>query len=645
MSTYIQLEPATYSAGYSALPIMVYSDEALNEDVFNYIVNVTYNKSTVTSIASIVSEDELYTRLTFNAFHKYKKGDIIMWDDSTNGDSYTGYYTVVDNETAYSVLIDLVMTVPFGASTSSVYNVIKYKLAKNENDKVNLDIHNTVKDFVTKNLEDSNEIFSGADTVFEYKLIIGEEIDYSFDFFDNTSDLGQVAFWNPSITSLVGIPFQIGDEVIVQQDLASWLYYDNASAAGQYLSFVSSSGDHNYEVGQQVIVTGQSTNPQYNGVTTVRSGTNTSTLVVNKHFDANSPVEGGRVVGTPRPEYNVVCYITDIRLDPTLGVVITTNTPYRGDTEPISGKIKFINTLLTDINKTDTEDKYIYNAKIKNSEYNVNAFDKYVIQSRAENLNNISTVLGNDEYYRIEKSTKSWLLAHNENDDYTDSATFRFYDALGVLISTSRINNVTSNVRDLYVPVGIDQLLASANFSLVSGTDLSIIVNDVVTYDVAMGFGVDMRTNHIKFQLNTDCSRYDLLHLMWKDELGSWLSYPFKYISTDSTEFERKTFYKKEGTFDDAYQTFKFDSFGRGETSYFGRSRDKVNLNSGWIEDFENVLIKDLLGSTDVYIQQPDGTLKGCIVENKTFVFKNTNENDLYQYKIGVRLSSNEVRF
>ena len=645
MSTYIQIQPAEYSAGYSELPLMIWSQASTAIDNFNYIINVAYNEAEVVGVASIVDGDNLYTRLTFAAFHPYKEGDIILFDDSINGDVYSGYYTVMKNETVYNVLINRAMTQPHGANNGSTYNVIKYKFPKNSSDKVTLDIQNTIKDFVTSDLEDTNEIFPGDSTMFKYKLLIGEEYEYSLRFTDNFAGSGGVGFHNPGYTSLTDIPFRINDRIEIKQDLFNWLYYDNLYSNGD-LGFTGP-GNHNFEEGQMVTVTGQSTHPEYNGVTTVKSGSGSTTLVTNKGYISSSPTEGGRIVGVPKPEYNRVSNITDVSIHPTLGLAITTDMAFSGSSEPIPGEITFVNTMTTDINKLTTPYKYIYNAKIKSLDYDVDSYDRYVLQTRDRAGNNISTILNNDERYRIEQSTKSWLLVHNSTAGYSERGWFNFYNAAGTLILNGFIENVSTNTSDFYVPVGIDQLLASANWNQVlAGPALSTIVDDVASYSITMAdSSSDLVSNTITFELNQDCSRYDILHLMWKDELGSWLSYPFKYMSTESTEFERKTFYKKEGTFNNNSQTFEFDSFGRGEQSYFGRSRDKVNLNSGWINDFENRLIKDLLGSGEVLIQQPDGSLRGCIIENKSFTFKDKTQSDIYQYKIAVRLSSNELRF
>jgi hypothetical protein len=129
---------------------------------------------------------------------------------------------------------------------------------------------------------------------------------------------------------------------------------------------------------------------------------------------------------------------------------------------------------------------------------------------------------------------------------------------------------------------------------------------------------------------------------MWKDKLGSWLSYPFIYLSRDSTEVERKTYYQTEGNWED--NTFGYDSYGRGEKNYFSRSRDKITLNSGWLEDQEVFLMKDLMKSSSVYVQTPDNVLIACMIEENQIQLKKSINDQIFNYTFNIRLSGNDIR-
>ena len=130
---------------------------------------------------------------------------------------------------------------------------------------------------------------------------------------------------------------------------------------------------------------------------------------------------------------------------------------------------------------------------------------------------------------------------------------------------------------------------------------------------------------------------------MWKDKLGSFISYPFIYISRDFIESQKKSYYQQEGTWE--YDTFGYDQYGVGEKNFYERSRESFTLNSGWLYEFERELIKDLIQSPSVYIQTPNNELYSChIDQDKLEIYKNINE-QLFSYTFNVRVSNNEFRF
>lgn len=644
--------PHTYMAAYSAIPLRVESDNVDVLDNVKYNILITWDQTGTLSPTPINIDNRVMTLIPFSTPHNYRAGETVFIDSA----EYTGFYNIITTPDNLSIVIDLEMGVPITTGVL-VNRTFQYKMSPDLQGEAKLDLSNTIKDFVSYNFEDVNEIFSGSNTRFTFDVTVGEESNYVLRFEDNTTNIetpptvgNNVAFFNTSITSLTGIPFQVGDSIEIEQDLFEWQYYDNGFYNGK-LGF-SGTTVHNFLPGQIVTVTGQETYPYYNGPVGVNTAsvTDSNILTTDKNTIGATPVEGGSIFGVPRPSYNTVAEITAIYIETTfgLGLVIETNQKHKGSTQPIPGNIKFADDRITATYNIVAETNInAFNSHINRLDYTVDGFDKYVIQKRSAIENNFSTILENDtvQTYRIEKSTKSWLLAHVYSDDYTDRARYYFFDKSGAILSISELTNQSGNNLDYYVPVGIDQLLASSNLTTYAGSDLSAITESIDSYSVSIFAGSTNRCSYVKFEINDDCSRYELYHLMWKDRLGSWLSYPFKYVSKDETEFERKSYYKKEGKFDLENDTFGYDSFGRGETTYYGRSRDKIVLNSGWVEEHENVLIKDLLQSTEVYVQTPDNTLIGCTVDNKSFEFMKEENVDIFQYNLNVRLSSNETRY
>lgn len=638
------ITPATYSAAYSPIPLRYSSDTIDSSDDLNYLVNVLYNKAFVTNLETYAYELNTYTKVTTSATYSFERGDRILIDDSANDDIYTGYYNVVDLIDSTSFVINLTLGVDFGGSVILAYNCVPYKNSADLEDECKIELQRTLSDFVDCKIEDTNDIYEGTVTAFDYDVMLGEEYDYVFEFEDNFFDTGNVGFYNSSITSLADVPFQIGDEIVVQQDLQEWSYNTISGSTGSNIT-LNSASSMNFRVGQQVTITGQSSIVSYNGIATITAVSGALlNITVTKPYVGTS-FESGVVTGTPRPEYNRICRITNIVLDVTFGVMITTDMAFTDGTQPIGGKIKYVNRLLRDLNTDVETNRRCYNARFDKLSYgtNINSFDPYVIQDRTPSLNNISTILKNDERYRVELTSKAWLLIHVFNDTYADDTLYRFYDDTDTEISRIRLNNVSSDHQDYYTPIGIEQLIASTNTSLVSGSPLSTIKEDVSYYTVVASDSTNtVRSNTISFFVNTDCSKYEVYHLLWKDSLGSWITYPLIYLSADSSEYEKKNYYQRDTKWDLTNNTFGYPSTGRGETTFFGRRRDKILLSTGWVKEFENDLIKDMLGSSELFVQLPDDTIVACQIDNKSETFGKPVNDRRWNYQFTVRLARNE---
>jgi hypothetical protein len=151
------------------------------------------------------------------------------------------------------------------------------------------------------------------------------------------------------------------------------------------------------------------------------------------------------------------------------------------------------------------------------------------------------------------------------------------------------------------------------------------------------------RTNPIRFQINTDCSMYEVYHIMWKDRLGSFVSYPFIYMSRDNISVDRKSYYQQNGNWDN--NTFGYNDYDKGEKDFYVKSRKSLIVNSGWLYQFETALMEDMIQSASVYVQTPDNRLfQAHLTETDLELYKNINE-QLFSYTFNLRLSNNEYRF
>jgi len=641
--------PHQFMAAYSAIPLKVYDTNYNQVSQFKYIINAIYDTELVVAASVTSYNGSIYTLLETSNAHTYSVGDTILLDDAANANLNTGYYNILSIPAPDELIIDLfpnILPTVFPIRISLFY---KWKLTPDLDGYGKLDMSNVMKDLVSQNLTGQSINYAldyeGPDTRRCFGLLLGYEQQYVFEFEDNLFVSGNtVGFYNTSITSLSGTPFQVGQLIQVQQNPVAWAYtgITNTVNGLRY----SSNVQHSFLAGQQIQIQGQTTYTSYNGYTTVFNPVSTTFLTTPQTFVGTS-TQGGYIYGTPRPSYNTTAVITGVYISGTYGLVVTTNITWAGSSVPITGQITYPgNQLTTKLNEISDYDAFcIYNAHINRNQYSITAFDPYVVQNRSFAQNNFATILNQSNQYRIERSTVAFLLGHASPASVLDGVYYKFFDVVGNTLGAVILPKPVSSQQDVYFPVGLEQI-AGSNYSNYINTfpSYSGAVDNYCMYGYDAPFGTPgQRTNQICFKLNSDCSMYEIYHLMWKDQLGSFISYPFIYMSREFIESEKKTYYQQEGTWE--YNTFAYDDYGVGEKAFYQRSRESLTLNSGWLYEFERDLIRDLMQSPSVYIQTPNNELYSChIDQDKLEIYKNINE-QLFSYTFNVRTSNNEFRF
>jgi hypothetical protein len=640
--------PNEYMAAYSAVPLKLFDTQYDQVQQYKYIVNAVYDTESVSSATTATYNGQVYTLLVTTTDHPYSVGDTILLDDTINNNLQTGYYNILEVPATNQIVIDLFPTVLFQNFPLRVSLFYKWKLTPDLDGFGKLDMSNVMKDLVSQNLTGQTTgygpVFDGPNTKKCFGLLCGSESQYVFEFEDNIFTTGgTVGFQNSTITNVNDVPFQVGQVIQIQQNPVAWLYTGITGTVNgpRY----DSNQQHSFLAGQQIQIQGQTTLTTYNGFTSVFNPITSTSLTTQQNFVGNSTVPG-YIYGTPRPSYNTTTTITGIYIDPTYGIVIQTNIAWAGSSVPITGQITYPGNQLTQVlnDYTNYNAFCVYNAHVDRADYTVDFFDQYVIQVGTFSDYNISTILGQDNCYRIEPNTIGFLLTHSYNTTYADGLSYTFYNN-GTTLGVIRIPKASGST-DWYSPMGLQQISQSSYTDIggtFSGYSGNVTSYTVYAYDATSPSTQVQRTNAICFELNTDCSMYEIYQLMWKDKYGSFITYPFIYMSREFIESDKKTYYQQEGTWQN--NTFGYEDYGVGEKTFYQRSRESFTLNSGWLYEFERELIKDLMQSPSVYLQTPDNRLFNChLDEPKVELFKNINE-QLFSYTFNVRTSNNEFRF
>lgn len=638
MAYEIITQPLQYMAGYSTIPLNVLDDAVANTESYSYLVNIVYNEKTILNATTASYEGYLFTLVNYSTPHDYKRGDELLLTQQSG--YYDGYYTVLAVPTDSSIIIDLELGQGLTGTTTTA-NHIPYNISPSPTNDIREDLSDTLKNFVTQNLNIENISIDGSNTRFDYSVKLGYEGKALFEFYDNAFISGNTGFYNTGLTATTQVDFQIGDQIIIEQDLYEWPFVDNFFSNGNL--GLSGTTSHPFISGDTIIVTGQITEPYYNGNTVVIASASTNTIRTAKGFVTSTPQEGGIVFCNLVPQYNTTAIITNIFYQVGLGVVILTDLGFARSTPPIGGRIRHSDgQKIRRYNVETITGGTIYNSRFDDDEYSMDAMIPYVIKDEPAESNNFSTILNGQHRYRIEPNTKSWLLVHN-HEDIVGGALYRYYDENNSLLAEIYQENDSDNNRDYYMSVGIDDMIYYGEYITLSG-NLETAYANIDHYEVySCTSDYTINSNPITFELNRDCSQYEMYHLMWKDKMGSWVSYPFKYVATTSLNVERKNYYTTSGNWSDKGE-FSYNSNDRGETTFMTRGRDKITINSGWIEEFENELIRDMFLSSQLYVQTPDNKVFGCILTSDSLTFGSENNVQMWQYQFEIRLANNMIR-
>lgn len=693
--------PPQYAAAFNPMSVGLYTPN--DETKENYVakINIVYDPLLCIQLTPV---DINKTSIQVVDPTNYKIGDsVFYYDRSTTDGTYSGYYTVLDigNDGMFdTITLDLSMTIPSPVSMiadtiSYMYHYISYNMEP-INEFVNLDIHNTIKDFVGTSLyaESFSVVPTGIEN-FMYGLIFGEEYNYVYNFDDNifATVVGGLGFINYSLTDPTEVPFQVGDVINITQDRQEWLYENNQFDSGS-LAFTNTSlsSSHNFQPGDLIYVEGQSTYPESNGYVKVLSTSDAYNLVTEKTFPGSTGAEGGSIFGYPVPQNDGVATIVAIYYDGTAGgLVIETDKGFTESTAPISGKIRLVNNkkfgnniVETSITFTESTfpvysfahicrfDKQHYSRFNPNENFPITSSAIYLFIGEA-NTNLWSTILSQDTVYydyddneiqvqglwnRIDKMSPGFILFRQQHfsesfppsgplDNFYDadapiSAKFfkyNCYDKSKNIIGSFYIDTIinTTYVKNYYAPTSLFQIAAEMIPTGISGFNLNTEYNNIYYFDIQAFAdptsddfpmpGAEISTK-IRFGIDQDCSSLPTYHLTWLDSFGSYIAFPFKYNTEQSTDVKRNSFYKNEGQWSNGLQIrsglifpgteFSESTTDRGENTYNVNSRTKMKLTSGWLKDNENIIFEDLMKSADVYITFNDNNMSKQIKTTTT---------------------------
>lgn len=335
-----------------------------------------------------------------------------------------------------------------------------------------------------------------------------------------------------------------------------WDFFDNYFLSGGLVGFIGTASPP-FVVGDEIVVaqTPPFTNQSYNGIALITdiafvSGTPSGWLVSTaKNWQQNTPAEGGEIT------------LSNFRTRLS-GVLATSSTLFA-----FNGVEDFINSIGWSaseyIAKTAPPGDFLTNVPqnwVVNTESNMwlNCF-----QNASGTINKLRVVSNKGVF-----------------DIVNPIASFGFHQ----------------------VGVGPKQLLTgTASITVVSGS-LPVISATTSHYEVSVLGASNVKViEPITFRLDRKCSRYEPVHLVFLDKLGSFIPYTFKLVSRNIKDITRTDYQQVFGRYAPATNNWNYKTYDRGRKTLDIMVEEEWEINSDWVDQTTSDFLMTLFESPEVY--------------------------------------------
>jgi len=191
--------------------------------------------------------------------------------------------------------------------------------------------------------------------------------------------------------------------------------------------------------------------------------------------------------------------------------------------------------------------------------------------------------------------------------------------------------------------------LGSADFTLTGTTSTSGQIDSIPIAPAQSGFplstlglewysiqsfdslGNDLGT---PIRFNIVCQqKYPNVRIMWKNRFGQFDYYSFYMVNRQSFQTEKRTYQPQLGTWEGSSLSYqKYDS---GVLNYVADSKQMISVNSWWLSEEYNEIIKQLLVSDEIYwiYDQDNGYVRPLTIATQNITFKTGVVDHLIQYQ------------
>jgi hypothetical protein len=133
---------------------------------------------------------------------------------------------------------------------------------------------------------------------------------------------------------------------------------------------------------------------------------------------------------------------------------------------------------------------------------------------------------------------------------------------------------------------------------------------------------------------NIDCIQtYPNVRIKWKNRYGQFDYFNFYMVSKESFQTEKRTYQPQLGTWEGS--TLSYQKYDTGNQAYIVDSKQGLSVNSFWISQDYNDILKQLLVSDEIYwvYDETNNYVRPITIVTQNIVFKTGVVDGLIQYQ------------
>ena len=217
---------------------------------------------------------------------------------------------------------------------------------------------------------------------------------------------------------------------------------------------------------------------------------------------------------------------------------------------------------------------------------------------------------------------------------------FNLYDITNTLVATDTVT----------IPLALNiGVIDCAPQNLISNTTLTLLdfqASAYFTVQVQPGtepFGFfSGLTEVFRFDIDTECHRYDTRRLHWLNKLGGWDSFTFTLVSVNTSKVTTSDYQRERGEWNTTGTAWQYTLYHGQDMAFNKFSTDTLVLNSDWIkQEVQNWLVRDLYESPKVYLEENTGAFEPVKVTNSDYKLKQRRVDGLIQEVVNIERTYN----